>query len=196
MTGRKVTAAECERIGLCEQVVPTGQARAAAEDLAHRIAAFPQICVRVDRRSVYLQHDLPELSALERDLAQKYGIAWRKPTAFPRPAVYPMRVAAAHPTATWIPEFCKAIFSLNFAEDQDINDNTVCVRILDRLGQDGEALVKEAQTDENKARLRLQSEEAQRRKIFGAPFLLVGDEMFWGNDRLEDALEYAKTVRA
>lgn len=73
MTGRKVAAAECERLGLCEQVVPNGQARAAAEELAQRIASFPQICVRTDRRSVYLQHNLPELSALKREWLNSSG---------------------------------------------------------------------------------------------------------------------------
>lgn len=73
MTGRKVPAVECERLGLCELVVPSGLARAAAEDLAQRIAAFPQICVRVDRRSVYLQHDLPELAALESEWVNSAG---------------------------------------------------------------------------------------------------------------------------
>jgi enoyl-CoA hydratase len=67
MTGRKVPAAECLAIGLCESVVPSGHARAAAEQMAHHIASFPQACLRVDRRSVYLQHDLPELAALERE---------------------------------------------------------------------------------------------------------------------------------
>jgi enoyl-CoA hydratase len=64
MTGRKVDAEECFRIGLCEKVVPRGHARAAAEALAHEIAQFPQACVRADRRSVYLQHGLPEHEAL------------------------------------------------------------------------------------------------------------------------------------
>lgn len=124
-------------------------------------------------------------------LASKYEIPWRKPTSFPRPAVYPMRVAAAHPAATWVPEFCKAVFTLNFAQDQDVNDNALCVRILNEIGLNGEVLVNAAQSEEKKAELRLQSEEAIRRKIFGAPVFFVNDEMFWGNDRLEDALEYA-----
>jgi enoyl-CoA hydratase len=67
MTGRKVDAQECLRIGLCEQVVPRGQARAAAEAMAQTIASFPQRCVQVDRRAVYLQHGLPEREALERE---------------------------------------------------------------------------------------------------------------------------------
>jgi 2-hydroxychromene-2-carboxylate isomerase len=124
-------------------------------------------------------------------LAHKYGVPWKRPTTFPRPAVYPMRVAVAHQDATWVPAFCKRIFSLNFAEDADINDNTLCARVLDSLGQPGARLVDEAQSESNKAKLRSQSEEAQRRNIFGAPMLFAGPEMFWGNDRLEDAVEFA-----
>lgn len=124
-------------------------------------------------------------------LAQKYGVPWRRPTSFPRAAVYPMRVAVAHQDAPWVPSFCRAIFSLNFAHDRDINDNATCVRILDSLGQPGAELVAAAQTETNKARLRLQSEEAQRRRLFGAPMLFAGPEAFWGNDRLEDAIELA-----
>lgn len=64
LTGRQVMADECERIGLCEYVVPEGQARAKAEELAHRIAAFPQACARADRRSVRAQHGLSMREAL------------------------------------------------------------------------------------------------------------------------------------
>ncbi|MBL7217484.1 MAG: crotonase/enoyl-CoA hydratase family protein [Desulfobacteraceae bacterium] len=64
MTGRKVPAAECYEIGLCEKLVPRGRAREEAEKLAHEIARFPQECMRADRRSVYLQHGLPVRDAL------------------------------------------------------------------------------------------------------------------------------------
>ena len=74
MTGRKVDAEECLRIGLCEMAVPDGQARQAAEEMAHQIARFPQICMRTDRRSVYLQHGLPELAALESEWTNCFGV--------------------------------------------------------------------------------------------------------------------------
>ncbi len=51
LTGRKVPADECLSIGLCEYVTPGGGAREKAEQLAHEIARFPQVCVRTDRRS-------------------------------------------------------------------------------------------------------------------------------------------------
>ena len=67
LTGRKVPAEECLRIGACERVVPAGTARREAEALAQEIARFPQACVRADRRSVYLQHRLGVRDALKQE---------------------------------------------------------------------------------------------------------------------------------
>ena len=64
LTGRRVTADECERIGLCEYVVPDGDARPRAEQLAHEIARFPQACVRADRGSARGSSGLPVREAL------------------------------------------------------------------------------------------------------------------------------------
>ena len=69
LTGRKVEAEEAYRIGLCERVVPRGQARQVAEALALQIARFPQGAVRADRRSAYAQHGLPLRAAMEREWA-------------------------------------------------------------------------------------------------------------------------------
>ena len=74
LTGRKVSAEECCRIGACERIAPHGQAREMAEQLAHEIARFPQACVRSDRMSVYRQHGLPVRKALETEWQTSIGI--------------------------------------------------------------------------------------------------------------------------
>lgn len=74
MTGRKVTAEECYRIGLCEKVVPHGRAREAAEEMAHEIARFPQDCVRSDRLSVYRAWGKSVREGLESEWATSAGI--------------------------------------------------------------------------------------------------------------------------
>ena len=74
LTGRKVEAEECLRIGLCELVVPKGDARRAAEEMAQQIARFPQICVRADRRSVYMQYGLSDPVAVEREWKNCAGV--------------------------------------------------------------------------------------------------------------------------
>lgn len=53
LTGRPVDAEEALRIGLVDRVVPRGQARAAAQQLAQQLAALPQTCLRSDRASIY-----------------------------------------------------------------------------------------------------------------------------------------------
>jgi len=74
MTGRKVPAEECLRIGACEQVVADGKSREAAEALAAEIARYPQGCMRADRRSVYLQHGLPVGDALRAEWKNSAGM--------------------------------------------------------------------------------------------------------------------------
>ncbi len=67
LTGRKVTAEEAYRIGLCERVTPPGHARQTAEAIAHEIARFPQGAVLADRRSVYAQQSAPIREALKQE---------------------------------------------------------------------------------------------------------------------------------
>ena len=73
LTGRAVTADEALTIGLVNRVVPAGQARAAAERLAHELSELPQAALRADRTSAYLQHDLD----LEQALAQELRLGSR-----------------------------------------------------------------------------------------------------------------------
>jgi enoyl-CoA hydratase len=81
LTGRKVPADECLRIGACEKVVPTGRSRIEAEALAEQIARFPQLAVRADRASVRRTYGLPIRDALRseweggRDSLVREGLA-------------------------------------------------------------------------------------------------------------------------
>jgi enoyl-CoA hydratase len=72
LTGREVDAEEAHRIGLVDRVVPAGRAREAAEQLAHQLAALPQVCLRQDRLSLLEQHGLSEEEAMANEL--RHGI--------------------------------------------------------------------------------------------------------------------------
>jgi enoyl-CoA hydratase len=74
MTGCKIEAQECLAYRLVRKGRDPGHAREAAEEMAREIARFPQVCVRADRRSVYLQHGLPEQAALEREWTNCEGV--------------------------------------------------------------------------------------------------------------------------
>ncbi|WP_426107016.1 2-hydroxychromene-2-carboxylate isomerase [Massilia sp. TSP1-1-2] len=131
---------------------------------------------------------------MERQCA-KYGLPWNKPSVFPRRALLPMRVAIAAEGQPWLGQFCRRIMHANFVDDREIDDAATVTEVLAALQLAPDAWITLAQEDATKAALRAQSTKAAARGIFGAPTFFVGDEMFWGNDRLEDALEYARGRR-
>lgn len=88
---------------------------------------------------------------------------------------------------------CAGGLRANFVEDREIDDAEEVRSILDLLGQPGARIVEQAQTPDNKQRLRKQTRRAIELGIFGAPSFVVGEELFWGNDRLEDALSWASS---
>jgi len=119
---------------------------------------------------------------------EKYGLPWKRPSSFPRNTILAMRVALLGSDQAWISDYNKKIMQFNFAEDRDISQPEVVHEALCALGLPAENLIAEAQSEGNKLRLRAQTDEARQRGIFGAPTFFVGSDMFWGNDRLDDAL--------
>ena len=124
-------------------------------------------------------------------LCHKYGLPWTRPTTFPRLALLPMRVALLGAEQPWMADYCRMTMMLNFAEDQDINAPEQVAGILTELGLPAGRIIDEAQGEANKLLLRQQTETARARSIFGAPTFFVRGEMYWGNDRLDDALSAA-----
>ncbi|MFZ1889055.1 MAG: 2-hydroxychromene-2-carboxylate isomerase [Candidatus Binataceae bacterium] len=125
-------------------------------------------------------------------LAAKYEIEFHRPSAFPRNGLLAARVTIAGAHERWLPDFVRAVYHANFAQDRDISKRETIEEILRALGADPAAILALALSDENKAKLREQSERAATRGIFGAPAFFAGDEMFWGSDRLEDAIAWLK----
>jgi 2-hydroxychromene-2-carboxylate isomerase len=123
----------------------------------------------------------------------KYGLRWQRPSVFPRNALLAARVALLGEGEPWVMDFCEQVMLANFADDREIGEPAVIADILDSLGLDSAAIIAAAGMDASKAALRRRTADALARGIFGAPMFFVGDEMFWGNDRLEDALALATT---
>jgi 2-hydroxychromene-2-carboxylate isomerase len=136
-------------------------------------------------KGAYVQQDMARL-------CRKYGLApWVKPSVFPRLGVLPLRIALLGVDEPWIGAFCRKVMELNFVRDQDINQPEQMVPIVAELGLSALGLTERAQSEPIKTRLRDQTEQARAKGIFGAPTFFVGTEMFWGNDRLDDALLFA-----
>ena len=130
-----------------------------------------------------------------RDMARqcrKYGLRWMQPSKFPQLGVLPSRVALLGAEQPWIGAFCRQVMELNFVLDEDINQPERLAPILTELALPASVLLDQAQAEPTKTLLREQTDQASVRGIFGAPTFFVGAEMFWGNDRLGDALLFAE----
>lgn len=120
----------------------------------------------------------------------------RRPSVFPRSGLLAARVACRFADEPWLPEFVRGVYRANFAENREISEPGVVGACLTAVGQGPDPILKEAQTPESKARLRAQTERAVSLGLFGAPSFVVGDEIFWGNDRLEAALVWHARLAA
>lgn len=120
------------------------------------------------------------------------GIPWKQPSPFPQNGVLAARcVLSLEETAR--PTFSKGIYTAQFGEGRNIADQATLAGVLTKLGHDATAVLAKAGSQPVKDELRANTEEAQRYGIFGAPSMVTsGGELFWGNDRLDDAIAWMK----
>jgi 2-hydroxychromene-2-carboxylate isomerase len=134
----------------------------------------------------YMWRDLERICAA-------LGLDFVRPAVFPQNTMLAARVALVAFAEGWGEDFTRAIYAAEFGEGRDIGAHDAVAAVLTALGQDAGAVVARAQTDANKLALRRNTEEAQALGIFGAPSFVTADgELFWGNDRLDAALDWAK----
>ena len=140
-----------------------------------------------EAKGVYMWRDIERL-------CDKYELPFNKPSEFPRNGILAARVVLAYEGETWVQEFTKRVFTANFAEDRDISSEEVIGSILSTLELDAPRIIESAKEQDNKDRLRAQTQQSVDKGIFGAPTFVIGDEIFWGNDRLEDAIAFFKNI--
>lgn len=128
---------------------------------------------------------------LER-VCDREGLPLVRPSQFPRNGLLAARVAIVGLEDGWTPAFTRAVYQANFVEDRDISDPAVLAPLIAAVGAGPEHALAAAQSDPVKARLKAHVAEARAQGVFGAPSFVTADgELFWGNDRLEQALEWA-----
>lgn len=135
-------------------------------------------------KGAYMWRDVERLCAAA-------GLAFQRPSTFPRNSVLAARVALIGLGESWGPDFVRAVFHANFAEDRDISDAAVLAELLMALDVDADAALSAATAPEHKPLLRTATEGAMAAGLFGAPSFIVDDELFWGGDRLDAALGWA-----
>ncbi len=122
--------------------------------------------------------------------AERLEVPFRLNPQFPVNTLTAMRmIVAGEERGNQMP-LMRRFFRAMWAEGLDLADPEVLVRLADEAGVPGRPLLERAGAGHVKDRLRAITEEAVSRGAFGAPTIFVGDEMFFGNDRL-DFLEAA-----
>ena len=125
-------------------------------------------------------------------LCAALGHAFRLPQPFPQNSLLAARVALVALEEGWGEELSRRIYVAEFAEVRPIAAPETIAAIVGALGRDAAATLARAQSDDIKTKLRATTDEAQQRGIFGAPSFVAAGELYWGNDRLEQALAAAR----
>ncbi|MGI9366515.1 MAG: 2-hydroxychromene-2-carboxylate isomerase [Rhizobiaceae bacterium] len=137
------------------------------------------------QKGAYMWRDLERRAA-------HYGLPYAKPPIFPMNPILAARIMISALDEAWCGDFAKAVFRAQFVHGLNIADSDVLADALRSCGADPDRFLDLARDDSVKAALRTQTYEAQNLNIFGAPTFKVGQELFWGDDRLEDAIAWFK----
>ena len=141
--------------------------------------------------SVYAMRDNPvpaKWAYMLKDL-QDWARAAGLKIVFP-PRVFPVNSVKAMRGCLWLePQgkllpFATAMFEAYWAREEDISQDAVLLKICDQVGVDGDAFLAGIAQPAIKAQLKANTEEVIARGGFGSPTLYLGDDMYFGNDRL------------
>ena len=134
------------------------------------------------------------LKDLER-WAEFYGVPFHWPSLFPLKSTPALRAALAAEEQGKLRELSRAFFHTYWVENQDPTQPEKIKELAGKLGLPGEKILARAEEPEIKDKLRANTSEAVRRGAFGAPTFFVGEEMFWGNDRIEMVERHLQSLR-
>ncbi len=123
--------------------------------------------------------------------AARLGLPFQRPDRFPQNGLRAARVATAHLDAPWLGDFVRGVYHAAFAENRDISDPATLSAILIARHADPDAALARAEEPQVKAQLKGTTAAAQEAGVFGAPSFIVAGTLFWGNDRLDRALDQA-----
>ena len=125
-----------------------------------------------------LAHDLPRF-------AHRYGVALKPNPFFPINTLNLMRAAIAAERLDCYPIFIAAVYDAMWVQEKNMGDTEVVAAVLTENGLDAQALLALSQNPEIKAELIANTEAAVERGVFGTPTFFMGDDMYFGQDRLD-----------
>lgn len=117
--------------------------------------------------------------------AQRYGVTLNHNPYFPINTLQLMRGATAYLGTEDFDRYLQAIFTAIWVDQQDMNQPAIVGQVLAKAGFDPTAVLQRINDPQVKDQLKTTTGEAVERGVFGSPTFFVGDEMFFGQDRLE-----------
>ena len=124
-------------------------------------------------------------------ICERYSLPFRRPGRFPQNGLMAARITHSLSQEDR-PNFVKAVYQANFVHDRDISDPQILHAAARRAGLDPLETLAAMTSEPVKQQLKDETAKAADLGIFGAPSFITEDgELFWGNDRLEDALDWA-----
>ena len=123
--------------------------------------------------------------------ANKYKLPINLPVAYPlKEFDLPNKIAALASSEGWVSEFVRATYSNWFMNGLEPGQDSSLSKTLDELGKDKPLVLANAQDADVSSAYVANTAQARSKGIFGSPTFSIGNELFWGDDRLEDAIEY------
>ena len=130
-----------------------------------------------------------------RDIARRaarYGLEPDLPAAYPLQGLeLANQVAILGAEEGWVEEYTRAAYQFWFEEDDPAGQEPNLTLALTKVGVDPARALTDARTPRIIDRLAHETAEAMKLGVFGAPTFVVEGEVFWGDDRLEDAIDWA-----
>ncbi len=179
---------------LCHRVIPAMEARTGVRVEYVPILLGGLFKLANNRSPMEAYAGIPnklayERRELERFVARHRLTQFRSNPFFPVNTLKIMRGACAAQKLGCFEPYVEAVYAAMWEQGLDMDDPAVILRVLAAAGLDGQALLAASQEADVKARLLENTEAAHRAGAFGSPTFFVGDEMFFGKDRLREVEE-------
>ncbi len=175
--------------------VMRAEAAAAEAGVELRWRPFNVRAIMIEQDNIPFRTKPVKLAYMWRDLerrARGYGIEWRAIPPYPiDPDGLANRVGVVAAEEGWCPDYTKAAYRAWFLDGQALGAEGTVEPILEGLGQDPKRVIETADSERIRAVFESETQQARDMGIFGSPTFVIGGEIFWGDDRLEDALAWA-----
>jgi len=167
-----------------------------ASGVSFRWRPFSVLAIMTEQKNFPFVGKPVKMAYMWRDIkrrARMYGFEPQIPAPYPYTEFdLPNRIAMVAASEGWCADYTRAVYRDWFHAGHEPGSEPSVSNSLREVGQDKARVLALAKSDENEKSYREATEEAKALGVFGSPAFVVGSEVFWGDDRLEDAIRWSK----